>query len=317
MTQYLARRLLISLALVVGAATLVFALLHLLPGDPVRILLGEFATEEQIVAMRRELGLDRPLHVQYAEWLINAARGDFGTSLGFGLPVRELILTRLPRTAELAIVSMLLALAFGIPFGILSALHRGRIVDTGLTIGSLIGLSVPNYVTGTLLVLVFAVYFKWVPPSGYTGLTEEPVRHMKLLILPSITLALHFGASIARMTRSSVLEVLTQDYVRTARGKGLRQWQVIRRHVLRNSLIPVTTIAGLQVGGLLGGTVIVEAIFGWPGLGTLLFQGVTTQDYPVVQGTVLVTTGLFVLVMLTLDVVNGLIDPRIAHGRSS
>jgi peptide/nickel transport system permease protein len=199
----------------------------------------------------------------------------------------------------------------------MAALRRGRASDVGLTTSSLLTLSIPAYVSGTVLVLLFAVWLRWLPASGYVNLTDNPTRHLQLLILPCVTLASHLAASIARMTRSSVLEVIGQDYVRTARGKGLGETQVLRRHVLRNSLLPVTTIVGLQAGNLLGGTVIVEVIFAWPGLSTLLFRAIETRDFPVVQGCVLVISTLFILITLVVDIVNGAIDPRVAQGAQS
>jgi peptide/nickel transport system permease protein len=315
MVRHIVRRLLVALVLVVGAASLVFVMLHAVPGDPVRLFLGDFATEDQITAVRAKMGLDRPLPVQYAEWLGGIARGDLGQSLSqTNVPVSRLILERLPRTLEVAAVSIVLGLIVGMPIGIMAALRRGRPVDVGLTASSLLTLSIPAYVGGTVLVLVFAVWLRWLPASGYVSFVDNPVRHLQLLILPCVTLASHLAASIARLTRSSVLEVISQDYVRTARGKGLSERMVLLRHVVRNSLLPVTTIAGLQAGNLLGGAVIVEVIFAWPGLSTLLFQGIQTHDFPVVQGCVLVISSLFILITLLVDVVNGALDPRVAQG---
>ena len=315
MARHLVRRLLVALVLVVGAASLVFVLLHAVPGDPVRVFLGDFATEEQIAAVRAKMGLDRPLLVQYLDWLGGIARGDLGTSLAQqNMPVSRLIAERLPRTLEVATVAILLGLLVGLPIGIVAALRRGRPEDVGLTASSLLTLSIPAYVSGTVLVLIFAVWLRWLPASGYVNFTDNPVRHIQLLILPCVTLASHLAASIARMTRSSVLETITQDYVRTARGKGLSERLVLLRHVLRNSLLPVTTLVGLQAGNLLGGAVIVEVIFAWPGLSTLLFQGIQTHDFPVVQGCVLVVSSLFIVITLLVDVINGMLDPRVAQG---
>lgn len=315
MIQHIVRRLLVALVLVVGAASLVFVLLHSVPGDPVRLFLGDFATEEQIAAVRAKVGLDQPVPVQYFQWLGGIVRGDLGMSLAqTNMPVSRLIMERLPRTLEVAAISILLGLMIGMPIGILAALRRGRPEDVGLTATSLLSLSIPAYVSGTVLVLIFAVWLRWLPASGFVSFADNPVRHLQLLILPCVTLASHLAASIARLTRSSVLEVITQDYVRTARGKGLSERAVLLGHVVRNSLLPVTTIAGVQAGNLLGGTVIVEVIFAWPGLSTLLFQGIQTHDFPVVQGCVLVVSSLFIIITLLVDIINGMLDPRVAQG---
>jgi peptide/nickel transport system permease protein len=300
--------------LVLGAATLVFLLLHAVPGDPVRIFLGDFATEDQIQAVRHKMGLDRSVPEQYLAWLVGIAHGDLGVSLAQNQPVTSLLLERLPRTLELTLLSILLALAVGVPLGVGAALRRGRLPDVLLTLGALGSLSVPVYVSGTVLVLVFAVGLHWLPASGYVSFEQDPLRHLSLLVAPCITLASHLAASLTRMTRSAVLEAIGQDYVRTARGKGLAEAAVLVRHVLRNSLIPITTTVGVQAGNLLGGAVIVETIFSWPGLSSLLFRGIETHDYPVVQGSVLLISSLFILFTLTVDLVNGLTDPRLARG---
>ena len=308
------RRLLLAVLLVLGAVTLVFILLHAVPGDPAAIAVGDFATPAQIQAVRHELGLDRPLPVQYVTWIAGVAHGNFGESLSLSTPVSQLLLQRLPHTLELVLVSVVLGLCCGIPIGVVSALRRAGPVDIGLSALSLTTLSIPTYVSGTVVVLLFAVRLHWLPASGYVSFAQDPIGHIKLLILPCLTLAAPLVASVVRFTRSSVLEVISQDYVRTARGKGLQERQVLRRHVLRNSLLPITTIVGLQAGNLLGGAVIIEIIFAWPGLATLLFQGIGSHDYPLVQGCVLVISGLFILFNLIVDIVNGFIDPRMAYG---
>jgi peptide/nickel transport system permease protein len=313
MLSYLLGRLLIAVVLVIGAATLVFVLLHAVPGDPVRIFLGDFATADQMDAVRHKLGLDQPLLQQYLNWLLGVARGDLGTSLAQNTSVSSLLVGRLPRTLELTLAAILLALLIGVPLGIGAALHRGHTPDVLLTLTALGSLSVPVYVSGTVIVLIFAVGLHWLPASGYVDFTQDPVRHLSLLIAPSVVLASHLAASLARMTRSSVLEVIGQDYVRTARGKGLADRAVLLRHVLRNALVPITTTVGVQAGNLLGGAVIVETIFAWPGLSSLMFRGIETHDYPVVQGSVLLISSLFILFTLVMDVVNALTDPRLAR----
>jgi peptide/nickel transport system permease protein len=313
MLSYLLGRLLIAVVLVIGAATLVFVLLHAVPGDPVRIFLGDFATADQMQAVRHKMGLDQPLPEQYLNWLLGVAHGDLGTSLAQNTSVSGLLLDRLPRTLELTLAAILLAVLIGVPLGIGAALNRGRTPDVMLTLTALGSLSVAVYVSGTVLVLIFAVGLHWLPASGYVDFTQDPVRHVSLLIAPCVTLASHLAASLARMTRSSLLEVIGQDYVRTARGKGLADTAVLLRHVLRNALVPITTTVGVQAGNLLGGAVIVETIFAWPGLSSLMFRGIETHDYPVVQGSVLLISSLFILFTLVMDVVNALTDPRLAR----
>jgi peptide/nickel transport system permease protein len=314
MGSYILRRIIVAFFLVIGAATLVFALMRAVPGDPVVSFLGEYATSEQIEAVRHELGLDRPILVQYVNWLFQLVQGDFGQSLVSQLPVRQLILDTILRSAELVVIGILIGLAAGIPLGVVSALRRAQPTDIGITVGSLTGLSLPTYVSGTLLVLLLAVQWQWLPSSGYVSFLDDPIQHVKLLIMPSLTLGINLTATIARFTRASVLDVLHHDYVRTARSKGLHERHVVRRHVLRTSLLPVTTIVGLQAGHLIGGLIIIETIFAWPGLATLLFTGIHTQDYPVVQGCVVVICGLFILINLAVDVLNGIIDPRVSQG---
>lgn len=306
-----------AIFLAVGASTLTFVLLHAVPGDPVRTILGEFATDEQVAALRQQIGLDRPLVEQYVTWITGAFRGDLGQSIATEVPVTQLILDRLPRTAELVALAITFGCVLGIPIGILSALNRGGVVDVGLTAGTLVFISVPSYVIGTLLVVVMGIQLRVLPASGFVSFSDDPWGHVRFLILPVVTLTLPLAASIARFTRSSVLEVVTQDYVRTARSKGLRERKVVQNHVLRTSLLPVTTVIGLRAGQLLGSIVIVETIFTWPGLSSLMFQGINNHDYPVVQGCVIVTAMLFLLINLFVDVLNGVIDPRVSVGAGS
>ena len=314
MLQYLLGRLIIALALALGAATLVFALLHAVPGDPARIVLGDFATDAQMQAVRQKMGLDRPLPQQYFDWLIGVARGDLGTSLVQNTGVSRMLLDRLPRTLELTLSSVLLAMLVGIPLGLGAALRRGRAPDVLLTLVALVSLSVPVYVSGTVLVLIFSVGLHWLPASGYVEFHDSPSRHLSLLVAPCVVLASHLAASLARMSRSSALEVLGLDYVRTARGKGLANAAVLSHHVLRNSLVPVTTTIGVQAGNLLGGAVIVETIFAWPGLSSLMFRAIETHDYPLVQGCVLLISALFIVFALIMDVLHVMIDPRVVRG---
>jgi len=312
---YIVRRLGLAVLQIVLVATLVFAFLHLLPGDPVLVVLGSerSVTPEQVEAYRHELGLDRPLWEQYGRWIGGLARLDLGTSLVDKEPVIRSISARLPRTLELVGVASCLAVAVAIPMGVAAALRRGSTLDWLLTATAATGISVPVYVVGSLLVLLFSIKLGLLPAGGYTELAEDPHRHLLQLILPSVTLAFNMAATITRMTRSSLLEVLGQDYVRTARAKGLPERRVIYRHALRTSLIAVVTVIGVQVGSLIGGTVLVESIFNWPGLSTLLTNSIARRDYPMVQGIILVTATLMILINLTVDLLYGVLDPRIRY----
>jgi len=296
-------------------ATLVFAFLRLLPGDPVLVILGGDRTPqpEQVEAVRRELGLDHSLPEQYASWMVRLVRLDLGRSLVDGEPVQRGIAERLPRTLELVFVAAGLATLVAIPMGVVAALSRNRAPDWLLSATATLGISVPGYVTGMLLVLVFGVLLRWLPTQGYVDVLDSPPDHLLRLIMPAAVLAFGLGATITRMTRSSVLEVLHQDYVRTARAKGLGERTVLSRHVLRNSLISVVTIIGVQVGTLIGGTVIVEYIFNWPGLSTMLVTAINRRDYPTVQGVVLVSSTFLILMNLAVDLLYGYLDARIRY----
>jgi peptide/nickel transport system permease protein len=315
MLAYILRRLAQAAALVFVVATLVAVFIHLIPGDPVYVILGETnVTPERVAAVRAELGLDRPVLVQYADWLGGLLRGDFGDSLTSGRPIGGDLLLRLPRTLELILVSTLLSVLVGIPLGVLAATHRNRAPDLAVSTLALVGVSAPVFVVGTLLLLLFGVIWGILPATGYVPFTEDPLRHLKHLILPSVTLATLETAIVLRMTRSSMLEVLAEDYVRTARAKGLDGRLVLYGHALRNALIPVLTIVGIQIGSALGGTVLVELIFNWPGLSTYLVTGINQRDYPVVQAVVLVIATLFILLNLLTDLVYAVVDPRIRYG---
>jgi peptide/nickel transport system permease protein len=298
--------------------TVVFALLHLLPGDPALIIIGSESTPDPKVvkAVRERMGLNDPLYVQYADWLSGLTRLDLGRSLVDNSPVRNTISHRLPRTLQLVGTGILLATLFGIPLGVISALTWNSIWDRLLSLFGAVGISLPVYVFGMLLVLGFGVELKWLPVAGYEAPGEDFRAFLEKLILPAITLSLGPTAIITRVTRSSMLEVRGQEYVITARAKGLRERIVIYRHMLRNALIPVVTVIGLQVGTLIGGTVLVEYIFNWPGLSTLLLRAVQRRDYPTVQGVVMVSASFFILINLAVDILYGFIDPRISRSRS-
>ncbi len=305
MRSFLLRRLLLVMPTVWGVVTLVFLLIHLIPGDPVEVMLGESALQADREALRKELGLDRPVLVQYGSFLAGLCRGDLGRSLHQREPVLGLILERYPATLQLTLAAMAVSLLISLPAGILSGIRQYSLVDHSTMFLALLGVSMPNFWLGPLLILVFSIHLGWLPVSGRGG-----IEH---ILLPALTLGASMAAIVARMTRSSVLEVLREDYVITARAKGLSERAVILKHVLRNAMLPVLTIVGLQFGALLAGTIITETIFSWPGLGTLLIHAIQTRDYPVVQGCVLMISLSYVLVNLVTDVVYAIVDPRIQY----
>ncbi|MBY5549975.1 ABC transporter permease [Rhizobium leguminosarum] len=298
-------------------ATLVFSIMYIMPGDPVLLLLGPESnpSPETVAAMRQQLGLDQPVLSQYLKWLGYAATGDLGNSLD-GVPVVEYVTSSLPKTIELASTAIVLAAIIGVPVGIAAALRRGRFLDGLLTSLSTLGISVPVYILGSLLVLLLSLKLGWLPSSGYTDISRNAFLHFQKLTLPAVTLGLGLAASIARMTRSSMLEILGRDFVRSLRARGMRERRVIWLHVLRNAAIPIVTIIGLQLGNLMGGTVLVEALFNWPGLSTLLVTAVSNRNYPLVQGSILTIAALFILINLCVDILYSLLDPRIRRKRA-
>lgn len=308
MRSHLARRLLLVIPVVWGVVTLVFLFLHLIPGDPVEILLGETAVAADREALRKQLGLDRPLAEQYGVFLLGVLQGDLGRSVQQRREVRALILERYPATLQLTVAAMVVSLLIAVPAGIVSGLKQYSLWDHSTMFVALLGVSMPNFWLGPLLILVFSIQLGLLPVSGKAGLEH--------LILPALTLGCSMSAIVARMTRSSVLEVLREDYVVAARAKGLSERVVVFKHVLRNALLPVLTVMGLQFGGLLAGSIITETIFSWPGLGTLTIQAIQMRDYPLVQGCVLVIALSYVLVNLLTDVLYVVVDPRIQYERA-
>ena len=301
--DFLVRRLLSALVTVVGVATLVFFLIHLIPGDPVDRILGDSARPADREALRTALGLDAPVSVQFGGFLAGLVRLDLGNSIVSGRPVVSLIARHLPATLQLAAGALAIALLVAVPLGVIAARRRGTRLDS-LAMGfSLLGVSIPNFWLGPMLILVFSLWLGWTPVSGREGLAS--------LVLPALTLGTSLAAVLARMVRSSLLEVLEEDFMRTARAKGLDENTVVWRHGLRNALLPVVTLVGLQLGALLGGAVITETVFSWPGIGLLLVDAIQARDYPVVQGCVLTISTTYVLVNLGTDLVYGVIDPRI------
>jgi ABC-type dipeptide/oligopeptide/nickel transport system permease component len=303
--RFVVRRLALTIPVLLGVATLVFALIHLIPGDPAQAMLGEAAPQADVDALRRQLGLDRPVLEQYVDFLGGLVRGDLGISLRTGTSVSVQIAERLPATFELAFAAMLVALAFALPLGIAAAAWRGTAVDHMAMTLALAGMSIPNFWLGPLLAIVFAIELGWLPVSGRGG-----VEH---LVLPAVSLGLALAAILARMTRASVLEELREPYVRAARARGVSRLRAIVAHAFRNSLIPIVTIVGLQFGAVLTGAVITETIFSWPGIGRLLIQSIGFRDYPLVQGCILLIAVTYVAVNLLTDLAYGLLDPRIRY----
>jgi ABC-type dipeptide/oligopeptide/nickel transport system permease component len=305
MARYLVRRLLFTLPVLLGVATLVFSLIHLVPGDPVQSMLGEGVSPQDVAEMRTRLGLDRPLLVQYATFLKGIAVGDLGTSLRTNQPVARAIAERMPATFELAMAAMAVALLVALPLGILAAVRARTPTDVAATTLALIGISIPNFWLGPLLAILFAVELGWLPVSG----RGTPAH----LILPAITLGAPLAAVLARMTRASVIEELSELYVLAARARGASRLRAVVRHAFRNSLIPIVTVIGLQFGAVLTGAVITETIFAWPGVGRLLIQSINFRDYPLVQGCILLIAGTYVSMNLLTDLLYGLLDPRIRY----
>jgi peptide/nickel transport system permease protein len=313
---WLAKRVATSLVLVWVVATVVFLTLHMVPGDPAELLLSSGGTSpdpQAIQELREKLGLDRPIHVQYGEFLARLSRGDLGNSLVDEYPVAEEIMLRLPRTLELILAGTLLAVIIALPAGTFAAVRAGRGFDRAASSIAAFLQALPVFVLGTLLILVLAQWLRWLPAGGYAPFAEDPAKHLLLLLLPAVAVAKGLAATVFRMTRAAVLDVLSRDHVRTARAKGLTPARVVRRHVLRNAMIPVTTVLGLQMGTLLGGTVLVEYVFNWPGLSTPLLRAVEGRDYPMVVGIVLTVSGLFLLINLVMDILYAVLDPRIAR----
>lgn len=303
MTRYLARRLLLTVPVLVGVATLVFSLIHLVPGDPVQSMLGEAASPQDVADLRARLGLDRPLYAQYGTFLAGLAHGDLGTSLRTSQPVVATIRERIPATFELAFAAMAVAVGLAIPLGIVAAVYAGRPVDMAATTLALVGISIPNFWLGPLMAIIFSVVLGWLPVSGRGGAAH--------LVLPAVTLGAPLAAVLARMTRASMVEELRELYVLAARARGVSPFRAVVHHAFRNSLIPVVTVIGLQFGAVLTGAVITETIFAWPGVGRLLIQSISFRDYPVVQGCILLIAVTYVTMNVLTDLVYGLLDPRI------
>jgi peptide/nickel transport system permease protein len=305
MLQYLIKRLLFVIPVLIGMSLLLFVLLRLLPGDPAQVLAGQMASQEDVRQIRVRLGLDKPIHVQYGRFLYNLAQFDLGKSARTQNPVSQEIMAYLPNTLLLSSLAIFLACLFGVPAGIISAMRPNTWLDYLVTSAALFGMSMPVFWLGLMLVVLFSVILRWLPAGGTGG-----VEHV---ILPSVTLALFAVAFIARMTRASMLETLGQDYITTARSKGIKEKFVIVRHALLNALIPIITVVGLQFGTLLGGAILTETVFAWPGMGRLIVDSILGRDYPMIQGAILAFGLLYVLINLMVDLLYALVDPRIRY----
>lgn len=333
MLRYLVKRLLLVFPVLFGVSVMVFLVMHLFSTDPAALMLGQHATAEQVEALREQLGLNDPLYIQYGRFLWGVLHGDLGRSLMTKTPVLEELLTRFPATFELAIASVFIATVVGVTMGVIAAVRQYSFFDYFSMIASLLGVSMPIFWLGLILIVIFSVNLHWLPVSGRIAVGMEPmaitgsylldslltgnmpafISALKHLALPAIALASYSTAIIARMTRSTMLEVVRQDYIRTARAKGLAEKIVIIKHALRNALIPIITVIGLQIGMLLSGAVLTETVFSWPGMGSLMIAGILASDYPLVQGGVLVIATMFVLVNLLVDLLYAYLDPRIHH----
>jgi len=311
MYAYVAQRFVQLLIVLFILSIVVFTIVRLIPGDPAAVMLGTEATPEALAQIRREMGLDAPLPVQYVKWLNNVMAGNFGTSWVMKKPALELIVGALPVTLQLVGASFLVALVIAFPAGILAALRPRSWVDQGATTLALLGISMPSFWLGIMLILLFALQLRWLPPSGYVPLTNNPLAALRATALPALTLGVALAAPLTRFLRSGMLDVLALDYIRTARAKGVPEGRVIGRHALRNALLSVVTVLGLQLGALLGGSIVIEQVFGWPGIGRLSLAAIQQRDYGVVQGIVLFVAAGFVVVNFVVDLIYLYLDPRI------
>ncbi|MBI2887923.1 MAG: ABC transporter permease [Chloroflexi bacterium] len=314
MQQYIIRRVFQMIPVLFIISVVVFGLMHLVPGDPVAFMIGEDAINlENMEEMRRQLGLDKPLPVQYLMWVQRAAQGDLGRSVRSKLPVRDEIARRLPVTLQLAVASILVSVLIGIPVGIIAAVHRNSKLDVIATVLSMSGVAMPSFWQAILLIFLFSLILRWLPVAGYVNIFENPIGGLRAMILPAIVLGTHQAAVLTRQTRSAMLEVMAMEYIATARAKGLAERTVIWMHALKNALLPVVTVLSLQVGRVLGGAVIIETIFAWPGLGRLTVQAIAGHDFQVVQAMVLFAALITLASNLMADILYGWLDPRIRY----
>ena len=310
---YIVKRLIVTIPVLLGMSLLVFSLIHLVPGDPARVMLGLTATPANIATLRHQLGLDQPLWRQYVTWLWHLLHGDLGADFRSHEPLTQMLLRRLPVTLELTILATVLSVIVAIPLGVLASTRRRGAADVAGTSLSLIGISVPDFWLGVLLILLVSLKLKWLPPSGYKPVSHGLITNLRYMALPAITLSFSLSAVLLRTTRAAMIEVLDQDFIKFARAKGLRERLVIYKHALRNASVPIVTVLGLQFGYLLGGAVIVESMFSLPGIGKMTLSAVNTRSYPIVQGGVLVIGLLFMLVNLITDLLYAALNPRIRY----
>lgn len=292
--------------------TIVFSAIRFMPGDPAVLVLGteKGADPEAVAEMRKTLGLDQPFLTQYIDWMKGAVTLDFGQSIFSGIDVTESIMERLPKTLELAFLAMILAIIIGVPLGIIAALYRGSVIDSMVSALAAVGISFPVYIIGTFLILLLSFKLNLLPASGYVSFSENPLEHIQRMILPALTIAFGLASTIARMTRSSMLEVLNKDFIRTLRAKGLNERKIIFKHAFRNAIIAIITIIGLELGNLIGGTVLIEYLFNYPGLSSLLIQSINNRDYPLIQGSIIIIATIYILINLFVEIIYGLVDPR-------
>jgi peptide/nickel transport system permease protein len=314
MTRYIARRLILLLPVLLIVGFIVFVLVHLTPGDPAVVILGQDATEEQIERLRDQLGLNDPLYIQFINWFGGVLRLDFGDSIFLDRPVTQALVERAQPTLLLTLYAMVIQISIGITFGVIAAVKHNTYIDRILMVISISGAAIPNFFLGIMLILFFAVRLGWMPSGGFTSITEDPWAHLKGMILPSFALGFSSAGLLARLVRSSMLDVMREDYIRTAMAKGLPDRVTVMRHALRNALIPAITVIGFSLGALLGGAVVTETVFTMPGMGRLVVQSVQRRDYPVIQGAVMLIATFYVLANLLVDVLYVYIDPRIRYG---
>ena len=313
MLAFIVRRLLSTVMVMTTVAVFIFLLLHLSPGDPAAIIVGDNATQVQIDAVRKQLGLDDPLAVQFVRWVGGVLRGDLGISIFSHEPVNKLIAQRIEPTVSLAITTLLLAVAIAVSFGVLAAWKAGTWIDRIVMVLSVVGFSVPVFVVGYLLIFLFAIQLKWLPVQGYTPIAEGIAPWLRNLVLPSIALGLAYVALIARITRATMLDVLAEDYMRTARAKGVAPRPMLLKHALKNAAVPIVTVIGIGVALLIGGVVITETVFNIPGVGRLVVDAIARRDYPIIQGVIVLFSGIYVLVNLAVDLSYTFFDPRIRY----
>jgi peptide/nickel transport system permease protein len=314
MTAYILRRLVMLVPVLIVVGVVVFGLVHLTPGDPAAVILGDRATPEDIARLRDQLGLNDPLPVQFVRWFSNVLRLDFGESIFLGEPVTQALLDRMQPTVLLTVYALSIEVLIGIPAGVIAAVRYNSPLDRTLTVVAISGSAIPTFFLGILLILIFSVRLRWLPSGGYVPFGEDPAAHFKAMLLPAFALGFSAAGLLARLVRSSMLDVLREDYVRTAFAKGLPEQFVIVRHALRNALIPALTVIGISIGALLGGAVVTETVFTIPGMGRLVVQSIARRDYPVIQGAIIAIAMTYVLVNLVVDVLYVYIDPRVRLG---